>query len=113
MTMAPMLRSLEHHAYFSHGLANPNHWVTKSCPPLMENSTRATLGINRPPIFATLSSSSQPRPLSSSPLVYPIANTVMLMRTILALSLAAFALAVPVAQPQGGLGADLSAFCSK
>ncbi len=35
----------------------------------------------------------------------------MLMRTILALSLAAFALAVPVAQPQGGLGADLRAFC--
>ncbi len=33
------------------------------------------------------------------------------MRTILALSLAAFAFAVPVAQPQSGVGADLSAFC--
>ncbi|KAH9178527.1 hypothetical protein EDB89DRAFT_953281 [Lactarius sanguifluus] len=33
-------------------------------------------------------------------LVYPIAIRMMFMRTILALSLAAFALAVPVAQPQ-------------
>jgi len=34
----------------------------------------------------------------------------LFMRTLFALSLAAFALAVPVAQPQGGLGVDLSAF---
>ncbi len=37
----------------------------------------------------------------------------LFMRTLLALSLAAFALAVPVAQPQGtgSLGADVGAFC--
>lgn len=50
--------------------------------------------------------------LSSSQLVYPIANTMMFMRAILAISLVAFALAVPVAQPQAdSLGEDVGVFC--
>ena len=54
----------------------------------------------------------QLRPISSLQPVYLIANTMMFMRTVLALSLAAFSLAVPVAQPQANsLGEDVGAFC--
>jgi len=74
-------------------------------------NARAVLGINKPRIIAVLSSP----PTSTSLFIgsYPLALliTMLFMRTLLALSLAAFALAVPVAQPQDGLGADLSAFC--
>ena len=60
----------------------------------------------------TSPSSSQLRRLSSlsSRPVYPITNTTMFMRTILALSLAAFALAAPLAQPGDSVPAlDLGA----
>ncbi|KAH9019802.1 NADP-dependent oxidoreductase domain-containing protein [Lactarius hengduanensis] len=55
--------------------------------------------VNQPPIFATLSPSSPTSTLTSSSPLYPIAIRMMFMRTILALSLAAFALAIPVASP--------------
>ena len=69
-------------------------------------------GINKPHIVDTLSSP-PPRPLFSSPLIHLFANTMMFMRTIFTISLAAFALAVPVDQPRDDpsrLESGLSAF---
>ncbi len=72
----------------------------------------AALGINKHHIVAVLSSPPTPASLFISSYPLALAITMLFMRTILALSLAAFSLAVPVAQPQGRLlkGVDLSAF---
>ncbi|KAH9033527.1 hypothetical protein EDB85DRAFT_2274746 [Lactarius pseudohatsudake] len=63
--------------------------------PSLTGNIYPTTGINMPPIFVLSSSSPTSTLISSSP-VHPIAIGMMFMRTILALSLAAFALAVPV-----------------
>ena len=57
------------------------------------------LSINKPPIVAAFS----PHPPNLTSIHHQfitLRNTMMFMRTILALSLAAFTLAVPVAKPQ-------------
>jgi hypothetical protein len=66
-------------------------------------STRSTLSINKAilSIISIIISSAPNRNLDHPSIRLRIASTMAFMKTILALSLSAFALAVPLAQAQG------------
>ncbi|KAH9033498.1 hypothetical protein EDB85DRAFT_2274732 [Lactarius pseudohatsudake] len=79
-----------------------SHWVLKTDSPSPIGTIHATLGINKP--LSSQPCPHRPQPRLSLLLITSLSNCgikMMFMRTILALSLAAFAFAVPVGEAAG------------